>query len=383
MLGRDCFGYLHGKVIVLFLHHTGATPRHISHLVLSQSPKYPHYLYHVLTLAGCHVAPVVVPPPPLNLLMSCLRLAICCHLFLLSTPPPGCLLFAGRLPCLILLYCLQLASPLIVLPPHLSILNPLPLFAMAGCCIASCCAASASCPLINTATSQWAAALRCARNPTFSLPLVCLNWLPCCLLWHLCLTSASLPFSLPLPLSASYSCPPQLVVCVASHQPATLQPPLSITSPTHDCLVRLLPAPLSLIAVAWPLLMLCHRLLFCLSWASCLASCCIASPHTTTSHLPVTMPLIAPLPIKTPLSTPLLLVPLVQLVVVLPLLTPLPAICWHLCLSSRHGLPCLLSSWLLHCLSSCYCLPSAGNLCLSLHHCLLSLPSSCHCLLLL
>ncbi len=72
-------------------------------------------------------------------------------------------------------------------------------------------------------------------------------------------------------LSAFASC------CVVAHQPATLQPPPSITSPAHGWLLCLPPALSSLIAVVLPLLTLRPCLPFCLSWASCLAGCCIAS----------------------------------------------------------------------------------------------------------
>jgi hypothetical protein len=176
--------------------------------------------------------------------------------------------------------------------------------------------------------------------------------------------------------------------------------------------LHLLPAPLSLIAAAWPLLMLCCCLPFCLSWASHLAGCCItsllsswllhclfsrrhlpsagastshcavashhallhsiASPasssadccitstHTIASDLPASPPLILVAP------WPLML--LVRLVVASPLLTLLPPICWHLhlslhhCLLSYHGLLCLLYGWLLHCLcrSSSRCVPASG-----------------------
>jgi hypothetical protein len=102
------------------------------------------------------------------------------------------------------------------------------------------------------------------------------------------------------------------------------------------------------------------------------ADCCITSPHAATSHLRVPSPLITPLPLVMPLSVPLSLAPLVRLVVALPLLTLLPLICRHLCLSFRHrlllrhGLPCLLSGWLLHSLSSRCCFSSASN---SSSHC--------------
>jgi hypothetical protein len=60
------------------------------------------------------------------------------------------------------------------------------------------------------------------------------------------------------------------------------------------------------------------------------------------------------------------LAPLVRLVVALPLQMPQPPICRRLRLSSRchlslhHGLPYLLSCWLLHCLYSRCHLPSTG-----------------------
>jgi hypothetical protein len=106
--------------------------------------------------------------------------------------------------------------------------------------------------------------------------------------------------------------------------------------------------PLIRLEVALPLLMppppICRQL--CLSLCRCLSSC--------------------------PLSMPLPLMPLVRLVVMSPLLTPPPPVCGHLRLSLqrrlslRHGLPCLLSGWLLRCLSSHRCLPSADN---STTHC--------------
>jgi hypothetical protein len=112
--------------------------------------------------------------PPLVLLMH--RLCLAMHL--LSLFPPGCLLFTGWLSCCISLHCLHLAPLFVAQLPHVSILEPLPSFAPARCCIASCRAASASRPLVNTATSQCAAALRCAGNSTSCLPLVHLTWLP-------------------------------------------------------------------------------------------------------------------------------------------------------------------------------------------------------------
>jgi hypothetical protein len=171
--------------------------------------------------------------------------------------------------------------------------------------------------------------------------------------------------------------------CIVSCQPATLRLLSCIASPAHSWLLRLLPAPLSLIAVAWPLLTLHCCLPFRLSWASCpagncitslsfgwflhrlsscrhlpsagtsashctvpcchaplhaiashassQAGCCIASTHAATYHLPALPPLISPLPLVAPWPP----VPLVQLVVALPFLTPLPTICRCLRLSLR------------------------------------------------
>ncbi len=151
--------------------------------------------------------------------------------------------------------------------------------------------------------------------------------------------------------------------CVVSHQPATLRLPSSTASPAHGWLLRLPPALSSVIAVAWPLLMLCHRLPFHLSCTSNLAGFCITSTHTAASNLPASPPLI----VTPPLVVPWPPVPLVWLVVASPLLTPLPPICRQLrlslrqCLLSRHGLPCLLSGWLLCCLccSSSWCVPAS------------------------
>ncbi len=128
--------------------------------------------------AGCNVTPDTVPPPLVVLLLLCLCLAIgCC---IVSTSPPGCLLFTGRLSCCILLCCLHLASPFIAPPSHMFILDPPPSFAPAGCRVASHCAASAPRLLVNTAASQRTTASPCAGNSTSSSPHVCPSWLPPC-----------------------------------------------------------------------------------------------------------------------------------------------------------------------------------------------------------
>jgi hypothetical protein len=100
--------------------------------------------------------PCVAPPPPLVLSTCCLCLATRHHLFPLVcrlvdmshlvAPPPPCITYCHA-------------------PPHLSIFNPLPSFTPAGSCVASCCAASASRPLINAAAS------RHAGNSTSCSPL--------------------------------------------------------------------------------------------------------------------------------------------------------------------------------------------------------------------
>jgi hypothetical protein len=84
---------------------------------------------------------------------------------LLSTSPPRCLLFTGRLSCRISL-CRHLASPFVMPLPHMSILYPPPSFALAGCCVASCCAASTSRPHIHR---------HCHRHLVEPWPLVSLS----------------------------------------------------------------------------------------------------------------------------------------------------------------------------------------------------------------
>jgi hypothetical protein len=181
----------------------------------------------------------------------------------------------------------------------MSILDPPPSFAPAGCCIVSCHALTLPWQLHLLFTSplpQLAAALPLVAPPPHIRQLALSFTSACC---HVLVLSA-----------------PATICCVVSHQPTTLQPPPSIASPAHGWLLPLIPAPLSLIAIAWPLLKLRCCRLFCLScsWASCLAGCFLAS-----------------------------------------LLSG-----WFF------GLPCLLSGWLLHCHSSRYCLSSAGH---SASHC--------------
>jgi hypothetical protein len=294
---------------------------------------------------------------------------------LLSTSPPGGLLFPSWLSCCISSGRLHLTSPFVAPLLHVSILNPPPYI-----CIG------------------WL--LRCISLRCLSLPSSCQH---CRLLMrrrltlrqqlHLPFASrlprlvAALPFLAPPPHICQLTLPSNSAschvlfssapasCCVVSLQPATLQPPPSMASPAHGWLLRLPPAPSSLIAVAWPLL-LSGWLLHCLpliwlvvasplltlphlpsagtsashrvvtsrhaplcaiaSRASSPYGCCNASPHTATSNPLASPPLIAPLPLVTQLPP----MPLVQLVVASPLLTLLPPICRQLCLSLRC---CLLS----------------------------------------
>jgi hypothetical protein len=145
---------------------------------------------------------------------ACLRLAM--HCCLLSTSPPGPLSFVNWLSCPISLRRLHFMSLFVAMPPHVSILYPLPLFVPTGCQVTSICTASATRPLVNTTAPQHATTSHRAVNSTSRLPLVCPNWLPRCLLWHLRLTCASLPSPLPLPLVASCSCLPQLVIVLSA-----------------------------------------------------------------------------------------------------------------------------------------------------------------------
>jgi hypothetical protein len=142
-------------------------------------------------------------------------------------------------------------------------------------------------------------------------------------------TSASLPSPPPPPLVASCS---------------RLTRPVVVLSPINLQLCNRHPSPLT------PMVGCC---IFCplhpLSSLFCgLSSHCAVASRTT------------------------FLAPLVRLVVTLPLQMLLPPICRRLRLSSRchlllcHGLPYLLSGWLLHCLYSCRRLPSAG---VSTSHC--------------
>ncbi len=340
----------------------------------------------LLFASCCHVALVVMPPPPLVLSMH--RLCLATRHCLLSTYPPGCLLFAIWLSCCISLHRLYLFSPFVAPPPHMSILHPPPSFTPAGCCLASCRAAFASCPLINSAASLRPAASHCPSNSTSRLLLICPDWLLHCLLWHLHLTFTSLPSPLPPPLVASCSCPPWLVVALSpinlrlfDRHPQSPLPPMvgsCVFQPLRhlSLLVHGLSSHCAVASHSSSIRPLVRLVLP--SPPFCPAGCCIASPHTTAFHLRAPPPLIAPLPLVMPLSVPLPLMPLVRLVVASPLLMPLPPVCRHLRLSLRcplllrHGLLYLFSGWLLHCLSSRRCLPSSG---ISSSHCAIA---SCH-----
>jgi hypothetical protein len=202
---------------------------------------------------------------------------------------------------------------------------------------------------------------------------------------HICqlaLTSASASCSI-------CSCLPWLVVVLS---PVNLQlcnhhPPLPLPPMVGCCIFRLLRClSLLLRSLSSPCTIASYSAslgplirLVVASHPSCPSGCCIPSPHADTFHLWAPPSLIAPLPLVMPLSMSLPLVPLVHLVVASPLLMLAPPICRRLCLplcqrlSSCHGLPCLLSGWLLHCcLYSHHCLPSACN---SASHCAIA---SCH-----
>ena len=136
-----------------------------------------------LLFASCLLAGCCVPPVLHHHLLSTSQ----CTTTALQCAATSCLSFAGLLSCCISSCRLHLASPFFPPPPYLSILDPPPSFALTGCCITSHCAASASHPLANpTASSR-------ADDSTIHLPLVRSDWLPCCLLWHLSLSSTSLP----------------------------------------------------------------------------------------------------------------------------------------------------------------------------------------------
>jgi hypothetical protein len=163
------------------------------------------------------------------------------------------------------------------------------------------------CSVVNDHTPAAGWLLHCISLHCLCLPYSCQHRIR-----QLALPSASVSCCV-LFLSAPAS------FCVVSRQPVTLRLPPSIASPAHGWFLRLPPPPSTLITVAWPLLTLRCCLPFCLSC----------------------------------------------LVIVSPLLTLLPLICRRLCLSSRHqllschGLPYLLSGWLLQCLYSRRCLSSA------------------------
>jgi hypothetical protein len=129
-------------------------------------PLMPPLQFDSCLLAGCCVAPV---------LHRCLFLSSQRANSASQRAATSCLLFAELLSCCIFLRCLHLMSPFVALPPHLSIFNLLPSFAPAGCCVTSCRAAYASCPLINAAASCH------TSNSTSRLPLACPDWLPYCL----------------------------------------------------------------------------------------------------------------------------------------------------------------------------------------------------------
>jgi hypothetical protein len=152
------------------------------HLVLSQSP------------ISSPPPPCPHPPPPLDLLMRCLRLTARRHL--LSTSPPGCLLFAGWLSCRILSRR-HLASPFVAPPSQVSILYPrLHLHRLV---VALHLVALPPPPILSSTLPP----LNAPPPHVSRSPLVRPNWLLGCA------SSASPP---PPPLVASCSRPPWLVV---------------------------------------------------------------------------------------------------------------------------------------------------------------------------
>jgi hypothetical protein len=105
---------------------------------------------HPCCRAAAASCPLDTPPPPLILSTRCLCLAtsrLClatpCHLLSARASPLVCLSFAGW-------FIHHISSRRRLKCPSLT---PVPSFTPAGCCVSSCCAASAYRPLVNTATS--------------------------------------------------------------------------------------------------------------------------------------------------------------------------------------------------------------------------------------
>ena len=123
--------------------------------------------------AGCHVAPVVAPPPPLVLSSHCLCLATAAPPPFDARPPPP---VAPRPPlvpwrlssCLPLVHRLVVMSHLVMPPPHahVSILDP--------------------CLHVHwlVVPSHLVALPTSRRRLTSLLPLIRSNWLPVCLTWY-------------------------------------------------------------------------------------------------------------------------------------------------------------------------------------------------------
>jgi hypothetical protein len=133
---------------------------------------------------------------------------------------------------------------------------------------------------------------------------------------HLCLSLRRHLFSCPSPCIAS--CTSSMAYCcvasphtAASHLqgPPPLLVPLTLVPLVWLVVVSPLLTPPPPICRGFHLSLRCC-LLSCLSLASCLAGCCVASLHIAASYLPVPPPLIAPLSLV--LALPLM--PLVQLV---------------------------------------------------------------------
>ena len=158
---------------------------------------------------GCRVTPVVALPLPLvlstcrlRLATSCLHLGTCCRLLSAGTSPLVCLSFSGWL------------SPHILSHRCLKCSSSTPTFICTGWLLhrilLHCFRLPSSCQHHRLSTHHHLTSCRQLHLPFVSCLPGLVATLP--LLWHLCLTSNSLPSPPPLPLFVSCSCLPQQVV---------------------------------------------------------------------------------------------------------------------------------------------------------------------------